>query len=969
MHWVMALLGAFLGAVAGGIDDTFLGLVAGALIGWQGARLSALRTRVQMVEEELVARPEQTAVRAIAPATAARPPGANQAATAASPTPSTTTAALTPAPAATPSVATATAPPTPDSAATPAAVASTPAATPAAAPQAAAARASTTPASRRNDSPHAMPRAPREPSFGDRLGATLKRWLFEGNVPVKLGMLVLFFGVAAALKYALDEGWVRFPIEFRLAAIAVAAFAGLIWGWRNRVARPAFGLSLQGGAIGVLLLTIFAAYRLYALLPAGVAFGLVLVLVTGAAALAVLQSNLWLALLGFIGGYAAPVLISTGSGNHVALFSYYALLNAAVFAVAWKKRWRALNLVGFVFTFVVGTLWGAKYYQPAHFATVEPFLILFFGFYVGIAVLYALRGARESDGAARNGFVDGTLVFGTPLIAFPLQAALLSDDRMGLAYSALAVALLYAVLGVWLVRRRGLDLLGQSFAALAAGFATLAVPLALSARWTSASWALEGAAMVWLGLRQQRFLPKLAGWVLQFLAGAAYVYSLLDGSWGAVPEEMAIINGHALGVAAMALAAFFLSWLHERHGGNRLLVWLGFALGTFWWFVAGVRELVVHWDHFEASLGLLSFAALTAALAALLRGLIPWARLGWLVLAVAICGPLLVLGSRLDLGGLAELRTHGYWLVWIGAMIWGLGSLRTPHQAAPGPVLPAIRASCPQRGLSIAHVLVLATLAWLYGATLRELAADQGLDDGWRYVAGFLPLIALLLATWRTPALGAFPLAAEFPRYRARWFAPALFVLIVSWLAALGERGGSAPLPFVPLINPVELFQFAALLVAFGLARRGAGADGLRNALPFGAFLFLSFAGLRAVHHYTDAPWSPMILGDGNAQTVLTVLWSICGVAMWIYGSRQRRWNVWVAGAILMGVVLVKLVLVDRQHVGNLAGIVSFMAVGALLVLVGRIAPTPPRARADTETEPESETEPADPSPAREPKP
>jgi uncharacterized membrane protein len=118
-----------------------------------------------------------------------------------------------------------------------------------------------------------MPRAPREPSFGDRLGATLKRWLFEGNVPVKLGMLVLFFGVAAALKYALDEGWVRFPIEFRLAAIAVAAFAGLIWGWRNRVARPAFGLSLQGGAIGVLLLTIFAAYRLYALLPAGVAFG------------------------------------------------------------------------------------------------------------------------------------------------------------------------------------------------------------------------------------------------------------------------------------------------------------------------------------------------------------------------------------------------------------------------------------------------------------------------------------------------------------------------------------------------------------------------------------------------------------------------------------------------------------------------------------------------------------------------
>ena len=54
-----------------------------------------------------------------------------------------------------------------------------------------------------------------------------------------------------------------------------------------------------------------------------------------------------------------------------------------------------------------------------------------------------------------------------------------------------------------------------------------------------------------------------------------------------------------------------------------------------------------------------------------------------------------------------------------------------------------------------------------------------------------------------------------------------------------------------------------------------------------------------------------------------------------------------------MGVVLAKLVLVDRQYVGNLAGIVSFMAVGALLVLVGRIAPTPPRQRPAAEPTPD----------------
>jgi uncharacterized membrane protein len=673
------------------------------------------------------------------------------------------------------------------------------------------------------------------------------------------------------------------------------------------------------------------------------------VLVAGAALLAVLQDAIWLAVLGFVGGYLAPVLISTGSGNHVALFSYYAVLNAAVFAIAWARAWRPLNLIGFVFTFVVGTMWGAKYYRPEHFATVEPFLILFFLFYVAIAVLYALR---DPDG--RRGMVDGTLVFGTPLLAFPLQAALMGDDRMGLAYSALAVALLYALLAVWLIRRRGVVLLGQSFAALAVGFATLAVPLALSARWTSASWAVEGAALVWLGLRQQRALPQFAGWALQILAALAYGASLIDHGWSGPPDELAILNGHALGVVLMALSAFWLSWRYERAGGHRVLIWFGFLLGSFWWGIAGLRELFEHFAAIGATLGLIAFTAITAVLAATLRGLVPWPRLGWIVLAVAASAPLLVLATRsqLALAGIDpwllqatnldewrgfDARVHGYWLAWFAAIAFGLWRLREPVQ----------------RGLSIAHVLVLASAAWLYGIAMHDAAVLAALDDGWIFVAGLLPLIGLIFLTWRAPALGAFPLAQQFPIYRMRWFVPAGFALLVAWLAALVERGGSAPLPFVPLLNPIELFQLVVLVVAIAWARRNEErAEGWRNALPLGAFLFASFAGLRAVHHFTGAPWSPAILDHGIAQTVLTVLWSIIGVVLWVMGSRERRWNVWLAGAILMGVVLAKLVLVDRQYFGNLAGIVSFMAVGALLVLVGRIAPTPPRHR----DAPDSET-------------
>jgi uncharacterized membrane protein len=796
-----------------------------------------------------------------------------------------------------------------------------------------------------------MPRAPLEPSLVEKFGAAMKRWLFTGNVPVKLGMLVLFFGVAAALKYAVDQGYFQVPIELRLAGIAAVAFAGLVWGWRNRDVRPAFGLSLQGGAIGVLLLTIFAAYRLYAVLPSGVAFGLVLVLVAGAAALAVLQDAMALAVLGFVGGYLAPVLISTGSGNHVALFTYYAVLNAAVFGIAWLRPWRALNLVGFAFTFIVGTLWGAKYYRPEHFATVEPFLVLFFLFYVAIAVLYALRGPE-----GRKPFVDGTLVFGAPLIAFPLQAAMLQDDRMGLAYSALAVAFLYALLARWLWRRAGIGLLAQSFAALAVGFATLAVPLALSARATSASWALEGAALVWLGLRQRRALPQFTGLALQVLAALAYGASLLEhNGWAREAGELAILNGHFLVTLMMAGAAFFISWLYERHGAHRVAVWAPFLLGAGWWFLGGLREMVEHFGHREASEGFVVFAAVTALVFGALRKGVRWPRLGWMVVAAALAGLPLVAMSLWDFPSALRAPIAGWWLAWFGAIGFGLWCLRAPHQ----------------RGISIAHVSALATAALLYGTSLHQEAAALALDDGWRHVAGLLPLIVLLLLTWRAPRIGALPLADEFPRYAMRWFAPALAALGVAWLAALAERGGSAPLPYLPLVNPVELFQLALLVLAVThLRRHGATADPLRMPLAAAGFLFVTFAGLRAVHHFTGAPWSPAILDDRIAQAVLTVLWSILGVALWIHGSRRQSWNVWLTGAILMGVVLAKLVLVDRQYVGNLAGIASFMAVGALLVLVGRIAPTPPRARTappDTPDDPDGSAEPLSTAPGTPP--
>ncbi|HVF33888.1 MAG TPA: DUF2339 domain-containing protein [Candidatus Saccharimonadia bacterium] len=904
MKWGLGLVGAVLGAAFAELG----GAAAGFAIGWLFGAMSELRTRLDRLERAAELRPVAAVAHAPPTAVPVAPRAADDASLVDAPSASVAAPIVAPEAVARGAVA-------PDAVASDAA---------APAPLRVERDAASVFRDGRPPAP-AMPRPPRAPDWAERLAGSIKGWFTEGNVPVKIGMLVLFFGVAAALKYAVDQGLVTLPIELRLALVAAAAIAGLGFGWRHRNTRPAFALSLQGGAIGVLLLTTFAAYRLYGLLPPLAAFSLVVVIVAGAALLALLQDAAALAVLGFTGGYVAPVLISTGSGDHVALFTWYALLNAAVFAIAWKRPWRALNLVGFAFTFAIGVLWGAKYYRAEHFATVEPFLVLFFVFYLAIPVLYALR-----QPVARRGFVDGTLVFGMPLLAFPLQAAMLEDDRMGLAYSALVVAAVYAALTAWLLRRPATRLLGQSFALLAVGFATLAVPLALSARWTATTWAIEGVALVWLGLRQDRLLPQATGLVLQLLAAVAYVVALFDAGFSPDETALPVLNGEFLGAAVLALAGYATSYLYDRADAKRALVWLTFLGASFWWCVGGLYEIERLDPGFEPLASLLWFLAATAAIAAVLRRALGWQMLGWPIAAAVLLGIPLALATHARLGRpLAHPAGFG-WLAWFAAGAFGAYVLRGESF----------------RRAAATHIALLATLALVAGLELRALALslEPPLGEGWTLAAFGLPLALLLSATWRTRA-ARWPLADGFERHAKAWYALAGTALAGLWTLSLWSDGDTAPLVFVPLLNPLELAQLAVLALLALLARDELALE--RDVLGMlaggAAFVFITVASLRAVHHLAGLPWDATLLDSRLAQAVLTITWSVLGVVAWVYGSKRRRRGVWLAGAVLMGVVLAKLGFVDRQYVGNLAGIVTFLAVGLLLTAVGWFAPSPPR--------------------------
>ena len=425
--------------------------------------------------------------------------------------------------------------------------------------------------------PARTPREPDPPGFMARL--------FAGNLVAKAGVVILFFGVGFLLKYAYDHSIL--PPWTRLLGVAVAS-AGLFYaGLRLMAARRLYALILMGAAFGFLYLDVFFALKSYHYIGATAGFALFMALGVVMVLTAVRMDARPLAVLGLFGAFLAPPLASTGSGNYMLLFSYYTLLNLFILAVSWFKAWRDLNLVGFGFTFVISAAWGAQHYQPEMFASIEPFVVGFFLIYLAIPVLFATRQEPRL-----KGLVDGTLVFGTPLAAAFMQARVV--EHMGdhaLAWSAAAAGLLYAVLG-WVARRREyMQMLGETYLALATMLGTMTIFFALDAYPTFALWTLEGAAIVWVGLRQQRALARAFGLLLQVGAALYFLAHYME-----VERANPVFNDFVFGCALIAVAAWITARLMDKYrerlsdgealAGAALLCW-----GFGWWFGGGLHAL------------------------------------------------------------------------------------------------------------------------------------------------------------------------------------------------------------------------------------------------------------------------------------------------------------------------------------------------------------------------------------------
>jgi uncharacterized membrane protein len=644
--------------------------------------------------------------------------------------------------------------------------------------------------------------------------------------------------------------------------------------------------------------------------------------------------------IGALGGFAAPLLISTGSGNHVALFAYYLVLDLGIALVAWRRTWPSLNLIGFAGTFIVATAWGVLKYQPDDYATSQAFLVAFFLLFVAILLMPLRTAAATAEKTLpTDRLVQGALLFGLPTITFVLQHGLVRDTEYGSAISALVLALFYIALASWMRREPRLAAAFEGSLAVGTVFTTLVIPFALDARSTAGAWALEGAGLVWLGLRQSRWGARAFGYALLLLSGGAMWFGF---DRHGAPDS--VFNAYLFN-ALMAAAAALATALFVSRRRDALAAWeapvelVAIGLATLWLLAASALQIdqFVRAPH-QLAAWLASLAAI-ALLYTLLSLRLAWPRIGLPVIGFA---PLLTFASLGLAAALGRPIDHGGWWAWPLAF------------AVHALVLARLAPAWPALARDVVHTMGMLAFTLLGALQGRALTHDWGdAASAWSWL-GWLAVPALLLVWLARPATAArWPVAAAPAAYQ--WIAGLVIAAgLVGWtlLANLGSNGAAQPLPYVPLANPLDLGIAIALVAVVAWLKsepvhpRWAAQPGVPIALVGGAaFVWLNAMLVRAFHHFGGVPFRvDAWMRSLAVQTGLTLLWSVLALAlMWL--SAKRAWRLpWMVGAALLGAVVLKLLLIDLSGTGTVTRIVSFIGVGVLMLVIGYVAPLPGKA-------------------------
>ena len=379
-----------------------------------------------------------------------------------------------------------------------------------------------------------------------------------------IGIIAVTFGVAFFLKFAFDKQWIGPSARVSLSALVGVALLYVGERLRGRDLKS-YAYVLSGGGLLILYLSDYAAYSFYHLIGQTPAFLLMAAVTTTAVLLSVRLNALPVAILGLVGGFLTPVLLSTGVDNEVGLFTYVALLDAGVLAVAYFKRWRSLDFLSFAGTVAITLGWAFKFFSPEKVWTTLFFLSVFFLLYSLLAIFHNVLAGRPSR------WFDASLAIANATFYFGVSYVMLTEtgfDHATPATQALLLSIFFTGLFYTTWRWNSDDrLLRYNYVGAAATFLTVAVAIQLELHWVTIAWAVEALMLTWVGLRLGETAARHAALAV-FCAAVVhwFAWDMPGFAYSVDPSFLPLLNRRALSCAVLVGAIAGAAWLYRRAG-------------------------------------------------------------------------------------------------------------------------------------------------------------------------------------------------------------------------------------------------------------------------------------------------------------------------------------------------------------------------------------------------------------------
>ncbi|MDN3648840.1 DUF2339 domain-containing protein [Reinekea marina] len=740
-------------------------------------------------------------------------------------------------------------------------------------------------------------KTPESPSWLERQLST--------HLTAKIGAIILIFGAVFLAKYTADIG--LFSLTARLWSMGLAGLGIALLGAKLSQRRAMYGHVLQGTGFAIWLATWFASHVVYELVgwvPTLIAC-VFAVLFVGYRAIK--QNSQVLAFIALLGGFIAPFIASSDASSLWRLFSYLLVLNIGAAWIVQGKPWKWFLRLSYLGSLIlVSLLMTAEYLQgDLSDSQVQTPLVLFI---LGLVVLYSLLAAKwvMSGTPLVQKLLPG-LTITVPAMAGLAVYAILKDSNVIIAAVYLTTACWYGV--VW--HRTSY----RGFAATAIVAASLAVPFALNDLLSSLIYSIEGAAFFVFAVRQQRWLYLVWASLIQ-VAGAFFAIHLFT-------DSEVLTNSSYLAwplFGAVVGAGIFSSWtLYSQQGFELFNAWLQkgfFAWSLFWWLYL--------WGFYSAEVfSTTAFVTVCLGVMPLTLALISWAHyklnwstlvsFHWLLTALALVAAAVFyaeLGSTATNSDISLVCVIllGYWT---GRLL--LSKIGT-------------------------HTIKYEGLALWFGFpfVLGLLITQLGqMQTDWHVLGFFLPFV-LLFSTHQK----VLPLFFDYPATQRNILAWSVGVVMVVSLVTVTSIGDYSPWPFVAIVHPISMM---IILLGYSLLKLNKAFSNMMVPVFFWCALMLTIELNRILFHYYGVGFQlDAWLSSALTQMVWSLVWSIVGAFLMLLGAKKsmsRR--MWFSGAAVLGVVVLKLFLLDLSNVDTLFRILSFIGVGGLLLAVGYFAPLP----------------------------